>query len=114
MKLIAKGQQLDLTATLDDAGLRDGDMVTAVVQLGQLAATSEAFALHGHGEVVTWGRADCGADSSQVQEQLRNVQHIQSIWGCCHMGYFRLGRIQQPDAGAAFRLLALKSRSSTF
>ena len=30
------------------------------------------------GAVVTWGDADCGGDSSQVQKQLRNVQHIQA------------------------------------
>ena len=28
--------------------------------------------------VVTWGDADRGGDSSRVQEQLRNVQHIQA------------------------------------
>ena len=77
LKLTAKGQQLDLTATLNEAGLRDGDLVTAVVQLGKLcAATSKAFALHDHGdEVVTWGDPGYGGDSRQVQEQLRNVQH---------------------------------------
>ena len=49
LKLTAKGRQLDLTATLGEAGLRDGDVVAAVVQLGQLAATSTAFAWHGPG-----------------------------------------------------------------
>ena len=78
LTLIAKGQQLDLTATLDDAGLRDVDVVDAVVNLGKLAATDYAFAWHGHrGEVVTWGDPHSGGDSSQVQEQLRSVQHIQ-------------------------------------
>ena len=68
LKLIAEGRQLDLT--------------TAVVQLGKLAGTSKAFAWHGHGgEVVTWGDPRCGGDSSQVQEQLRNVQHIQASCG---------------------------------
>ena len=53
-KLIAEGRQLDLTATLSEAGLRDGDVVTEVVQLGKLAATGRAFALHCHGgDVVT-------------------------------------------------------------
>ena len=79
LKLIAKGEQLDLAATVSEAGLGAGDMVAAVAQIGQLAATSVAFAWHGHGcECVTWGVADSGGDSSQVQEQLRNVQHIQS------------------------------------
>ena len=56
LKLIATGKQLDLSATLSEAGLRDGDVVTAVVQLGALTATDTAFAWHGHGgDVVTWG-----------------------------------------------------------
>ncbi|CAJ1435226.1 unnamed protein product [Effrenium voratum] len=79
MSSAAEGRQLDLAATLNEAGLQDGDVVVAVVQLGKLAATYKAFALHGHGgEVVTWGDSDAGGDSSQVQEQLRNVQHIQN------------------------------------
>ena len=42
-----------------------------------LAATGKLFTFYGHaGEVVTWGHSECGRDSSQVQEQLRNVQHI--------------------------------------
>ena len=49
LKLAAKGRQLDLTATLGEAGLTDGDVVAAVVQLGKLAASTGAFALHGHG-----------------------------------------------------------------
>ena len=54
-------------------------MVAAVVQLGKAAATDKAFALHGHGEaVVTWAIQKSGGDSSQVREQLRNVQHIQA------------------------------------
>ncbi|CAJ1346331.1 unnamed protein product [Effrenium voratum] len=79
LQLTAKGQQLDLTATLCEAGLRDGEAVAAVVQLGKLAASDAAFAWHGHGgEVVTWGNPEYGGDSSQVQEQLRNVHCIQA------------------------------------
>ena len=67
MKLTAKGQQLDLTATLREAGLQDGEAVAAIVQLGKLAATDAAFAWHGQGEeVVTWGYPEWGGDSSQV------------------------------------------------
>ena len=74
LKLTAKGRQLELTATLGEAGLQDGDAVAAVVQFSKLAATYKAFALHGHGEaVVTWGHPEYGGDSSQVLEQLRNV-----------------------------------------
>ena len=79
LKLTAKGRQLELTATLGEAGLQDGDVVAAVVQLGKVTTTDKAFALHGHGEaVVTWGHPDYGGDSSQVREQLKNVQHIQA------------------------------------
>ena len=79
LKLIAKGQQFDLTATVAEAWLRDGDVVTAVVQLGKLAASHGSFAFHGHGgELAVWGAPHFGGDSSQVQKQLRNVQHIQS------------------------------------
>ena len=68
---------------LHESGLRDGDVVSAVLQLGKLAATRGAFAWHGHGgEVVSWGRrSSIGGDSSQVQEQLRSVQHIQANGG---------------------------------
>ena len=79
LKLTAKGRQLDLRATLSEDRLDDGDVVVAVVQPAKLAATDKAFALYGHaGEVVTWGDPEYGGDSSQVQEQLRNVQHIQA------------------------------------
>ncbi|CAJ1424080.1 unnamed protein product [Effrenium voratum] len=79
LKLTAKGQQLDLTATVSEAGLGDGDVVDAVAQLGKLAATEQAFALIGHrGDVVTWGIPQHGGNTKQVQEQLRNVQHIRA------------------------------------
>ena len=79
LKLTANGRQLDLTATLSEAGLQDGDVVVAVVQLGQLAAARKAFAWHGlGGEIVTWGDPEAGGDSSRVLEQLRNVEHIQA------------------------------------
>ena len=82
LKLIAKGQQLDLTGTLSEAGLRDGDVVDVVVNLGKLASTRKAFAWHGQGgEVVAWGDPEYGGDSSQVQEQVRKVQHIQATRG---------------------------------
>ena len=79
LKLTAEGLQLDETATLREAGLQDGDVVLAVAQLGKLAATDRAFAWHGHGgEVVTWGPPVFGGNSSQVREQLKNVQHMQA------------------------------------
>ena len=48
------------------------------------------------GSVVTWGHADCGGDSSAVQDQLRGVQQIQATsriccdfgrWISCHLGW---------------------------
>ena len=85
LKLTAKGQQLDLTATMNKAGLRDGDVVAAVLQLGQLAATDQAFALHGHGaDMATWGRPEYGGDISQVQEQLRKAHASNCGCFCCH------------------------------
>ena len=79
LKLIADGRQLDLTATLSEVGLQDGDVVAAVLQLGQLAGAGKAFAWHGHGgEVVTWGNPQRGAESSQVQKQLKTVKRIQA------------------------------------
>ena len=35
LKLTAQGRQLDLTATVSKAGLGDGEIVTAVVELGK-------------------------------------------------------------------------------
>ena len=47
------------------------------MQQGQ--STSASFAaILADGSVVTWGKPDGGGDSSQVQEQLRNVQQVQS------------------------------------
>ena len=77
LKLTAKGQPLDLTVTLSQAGLRDGNVVDAICLPVKLAATGSAFALYVQGgEVVTWGDPEYGGDSCQVQEQLRNVKQI--------------------------------------
>ena len=40
----------------------------------------------GDGSVVTWGSAAHGGDNRSVQDQLRNVQHIQACIGavCFH------------------------------
>ncbi|CAJ1374405.1 unnamed protein product [Effrenium voratum] len=79
LKLSAQNRPLELTATLGEAGLRDGDLVQALIQPVKLAATAWAFALHvAGGDGVAWGLPDRGGDSSQVQEQLRNVRQIQA------------------------------------
>ena len=56
--------------------------------LKQIQATGGAFAaLLDDGSVITWGRSHLGGDSSAVQAQLKNVQHIQATHGfCCHSG----------------------------
>ena len=54
VRLTARGQRLDPAPTLSEAGLQDGDVLAAVVQLGKLAANCKAVAWHGcEGEVVT-------------------------------------------------------------
>ena len=72
------GRVLELGDTVEGAGLGDGDSITAVAWRTRLAATQRAFALWGVGSdsVATWGDAECGADSSRVQDRLRNVQQI--------------------------------------
>ena len=85
LKLItAKNQVLvDCQQTLREAGIQDGECLTALILQPQLAATVGAFALwcHGDSAIVTWGYAKWGGDSSAVREQLRGVQHIQTTSG---------------------------------
>ena len=56
----------------------------------QIQATDQAFAaILADGSVVTWGDAEYGGDSSEVQDQLRGVQQIQAAREgriCCHSG----------------------------
>ena len=70
----------DRTATLQASGLQDGDQLTAIVRQTQLAAAEKAFAFWccGGDGVVTWGKPDCGGDSSAVQDQLEGVQQVQA------------------------------------
>ena len=77
----ADGQFLDPKSNLPlhMAGIHDGDSVTAIAQSPGITATNAAFALWCcNSGVVTWGDTDGGADSSTVQDQLRNVQQIRS------------------------------------
>ena len=75
LKLTSKGQQLDLTATLSEAGLGAGDLVAAVAQLGQLAASFSVFAWHGHG-----GEDVTGASAAEK----RPVHPSNELCICCH------------------------------
>ena len=74
----SEGRLLDPADPLRLYGLQNGDSLTAVAQQQKLAATGSAFALWCEGgyRIVTWGDRFSGGDSSGVQDQLKNVQHI--------------------------------------
>ena len=82
--LNSSGEVLDGARTIIEAKLKSGDELTLHVKPVQLMATRTrelvgAFiAILGVGDVVTWGPADDGGDSSAVQEQLRDVQQVQA------------------------------------
>jgi hypothetical protein len=54
-------------------GLSDGDVITAVWVEPKVAA-----AILADGLVVTWREQRIGGDSSRVQDQLKNVEHIRA------------------------------------
>ena len=60
------GRLLDPTRTIQFAGLKDADSLTAVAQQPKIAATRSAFAVWcvGVGRVATWGHTAFGGDSS--------------------------------------------------
>ena len=66
--------------TLEEAEIKNGECLTAMVAKPAMAATEQAFALWCHGDsgIVTWGDADYGSDSAAVQDQLRGVKQIQA------------------------------------
>ena len=81
--ITAKNRVLvDFEQTLEEAEIKDGECLAALVLQPQLAATKGAFALwcHGGSAIVTWGPAFSGGKSSAVQEKLRAVQKIQATW----------------------------------
>ena len=71
---------VDPAVSLQSAGLKDGDNLTAIVIHPKVAATARAFAsfCSGGNWVVTWGDPGYGGDSSEVQDQLKGVQQIQA------------------------------------
>ena len=79
-KFIGTSGTLSSTSgTLVEAGVRDGDTITAIQQTVAVAATRSAFALiRAEGTVMTWGCPRDGGDSSAVQHQLYDVQQIQA------------------------------------
>ncbi|CAE7362411.1 unnamed protein product [Symbiodinium necroappetens] len=73
------GSILDMSATIQTAGLENGDSLTMHINQTRVQASAAAFAaILGDGSVVTWGSASDGGDSSAVQDQLKNVQQIQA------------------------------------
>ena len=78
----ASGVLLDDSASLVQAGVADGDAVTALAQDVRVAATEGAFAcIRADGSVVAWGRPDKGGRSGEIQDQLHHVEHIQASSG---------------------------------
>ncbi|OLP89897.1 DNA mismatch repair protein MutS [Symbiodinium microadriaticum] len=80
--LNSSGEVLDGAQTVTEAKLTSGDALTLHVNQVQLQAAKGGdyagfAALLGHGSVATWGHWG-HADSSAVQEQLRDVQQIQA------------------------------------
>lgn len=77
------GSFLDLTASIDDSGLKDGDTINVIVQQPKIAATTGAFALWavGSNRVVTWGRQDLGGDSSRVADRFHGHGGVQDMVG---------------------------------
>ncbi|OLP90809.1 hypothetical protein AK812_SmicGene27585 [Symbiodinium microadriaticum] len=75
----SSGSVLDASAPIKHAKLENGDVLMLQIHRNQVQACHQAFAaILGDGSVVTWGRPDCGGDSSSVQDQLKNVQQIQA------------------------------------
>lgn len=63
-----------MSESLEGAGIRNGDSLTAIAQLPKLAATDKAFAIWcSGGGVVTWGDSECGANGVM---QLNNLEHL--------------------------------------
>ena len=75
---------LDARLPISEAGVQTGDSLTLHINQIQLQHSRDlgagaAFAaILGDGSVVTWGDANCGGDSSAVQDTLTNVQQIQA------------------------------------
>ncbi|CAE7904123.1 unnamed protein product, partial [Symbiodinium microadriaticum] len=65
--------------TLAEAGVRDGDTLTAIARHTDVLMSRGACAkLLSDGSVETRGRKDYGGDSSSVQERLRDVHQLQA------------------------------------
>eukprot|EP00439_Symbiodinium_sp_Y106_P041830 s3732_g5.t1 len=75
----AEGQLLNRFQALQEAGLKDGDTLSAMVRRATVISKmgAAAFALlKGDGGVVTWGDPSSGGRSTAVQEQLQDIQDV--------------------------------------
>ncbi|CAJ1364335.1 unnamed protein product [Effrenium voratum] len=81
----SRGQLLRGLCTLREAGLRDGETISATVRSARLSSgrLCRAFALvRGDGTVVSWGdKVACGQYSDINWEELRDVQKIRPSSG---------------------------------
>ena len=84
--LDSSGNVLDARLPIREAGVQTGDSLTLHINQIQLQSSSDFYigafaAILGDGSVVTWSDAPYGGDSSAVQDQLTNVQQIQTSRG---------------------------------
>ena len=79
------GLVLDEAKTIGDSDLGNDDILNMQIQPTTIQATratpAAAFAVVlGNRSVVTWGNTAGGAESSAVQDQVKNAQQIQASW----------------------------------
>ena len=80
--LDSSGRALVGSSKIIDTTVQSGDCLSLHLSRVQIEASFGAFAaVLGDGSVVTWGSAAHGGDSSDVQDQLKNVQQIQASSG---------------------------------
>ena len=77
--LDSAGNILDVSARINKTKLQNGDTLTLHISTCKHVLLGGAFAvILGDGSI--WGHADCGGDSSAVQDQLKNVRQIQASY----------------------------------
>eukprot|EP00439_Symbiodinium_sp_Y106_P042152 s1581_g5.t1 len=75
----SSGRILEASATIKDSNVQNGDSLTLQVSQSQVLACQLAFAaILGDGSVVTWGASSTGGDCGGVNDQLQNVEQIQT------------------------------------
>ena len=81
----SSGNVLDVCAPIQEANVQTGDQLTLHISRVQACATHAAFAaVLSDGSAATWGDVRYGGDSTDVQDQLKDVQQIQA----CMSGAF--------------------------